>query len=295
HYRKIQRLVFPYLERRGVTAVPRVLWGREDQAVLKLRELSSLAERGLADPSGYARSVAEKAAEVAKEVADLVFREERILFPSVWVLLSEGEWAAVHEEAKKIGYLAPVDAEWAPKAKPVLPHEVSAVVTPEQAEKLPQEFRFAALTTLAPDDYEAKSEGDLELETGFLSKDEVEAIFRHLPVEVTYADANDRVVFFSESVLKKGFPRAKTLIGRRVEFCHPPRLERFVRSVIDELKAGRAYFKEYWTRLGDRIMRVTAAAVKDRGGRYLGALEVVEDLTEVVTNPEEVRKKIVVL
>lgn len=295
HYRKIQMLIFPYLERRGITAVPRVLWGREDQAMVKLRELSALVERGLSDPSGYAKSVAEKAAEVSKEILDLVFREEKILFPSVWVLLSEGEWAAIHEAAKDIGYLVPIDAEWAPKAKPLLPYEVSGAVTPEQVEKLPQEFKFAALATLTPDTYEVKSEGDLEFETGFLSKSEVEAIFRHLPIEMTYADANDRVTFFSESALKKGFARTKTIIGRRLEYCHPPRLENFVKNVVNELKSGRADLKEYWTRLGDRIIRVIVVAVKDRDGKYLGTLEMVEDLTEIVNNPEEVKRRIIVL
>ena len=292
HYRKIQMLIFPYLEKRGITAVPRVLWNKEDQVIIKLRELSMLVEKGLSSPGEYAKSVAEKAREISKEISDLVFREERILFPSVWALLSEGEWAAIHDDAKRVGYLVPADIEWTPKAKPLLPHEISGVITPEQIEKLPQEFKFATLT---PDMYEVRSEGDLEFETGFLSKDEVEAIFKHLPLEITYADVNDRVAFFSESMLRKGFARTKTLISRRIEYCHPPRLENFVKSVVNDLKAGKADFKEYWTRLGDRIIRVMVVAVKDRNGNYLGTLEMVEDLTEIVNNPEEIKKKIIVL
>ncbi|MCX8171831.1 MAG: DUF438 domain-containing protein, partial [Candidatus Bathyarchaeota archaeon] len=141
HYRKIQMLIFPYLERRGITAVPRVLWGREDQAMFKLRELAALVEKGLHNPGGYAGSVSERAVEVSREISDLIFREEKILFPSVWVLLSEGEWAAIHEAAKKIGYLVPIDAEWSPESNPLLPHEVSGDVTPKQIERLPQEFK----------------------------------------------------------------------------------------------------------------------------------------------------------
>ncbi|MCX8171072.1 MAG: PAS domain-containing protein, partial [Candidatus Bathyarchaeota archaeon] len=136
---------------------------------------------------------------------------------------------------------------------------------------------------------------DIEFDTGFLSKGDVEAIFRRLPIEITYTDENDRVVFFSESMFREGFARTKTIIGRRLEYCHPPRLEGFVKSVVNELKSGKADFREYWTRLGDRIMRVIVAAVRDKDGKYLGALEIVEDLTEVVNNPEEVKRKIVVL
>ncbi|MEM2425175.1 MAG: PAS domain-containing protein, partial [Candidatus Bathyarchaeia archaeon] len=90
---------------------------------------------------------------------------------------------------------------------------------------------------------QAKSEGDLEFDTGFLSKDEVEAIFRHLPIELTYANANDRVVFFSKSVLRRGFARTKTIIGRRFGYCHPPRLENFIRNAVNELKSGKADFR----------------------------------------------------
>lgn len=295
HYRKIQMTIFPYLERRGITVVPRVLWGREDQAMVKLRELYSLIEKGLADPKEYIGRVAEKAMEVSREISDLVFREERILFPAVWILFSEGEWAAIHEAAKDIGYLVPVDTEWIPSSKPVLPYEVSGIVTEDQIGKLPEEFRYAVLAALSPDTYSVRSEGDLEFENGFLSREEVEAIFRHMPIEVTYADGNDRVSFFSESIFRKGFTRAKTIIGRRIEYCHPPRLERFVRSVVDELKSGRSDYREYWTRLGDRIVRVIVVAVRDGDGRYIGTLEIVEDLTEIVNNPDEVKEKIIVL
>lgn len=148
---------------------------------------------------------------------------------------------------------------------------------------------------MKPDPYRVRREGDLELETGFASREELEAIFKALPVELTYADAEDRVRLFTRNVYHRGFPRAKTILARRVEFCHPPRLEHLVRSVVDDLKAGKYGYREFWTRQGGRILRVIIAAVRGRGGEYLGTLEIVEDLTEVVNNLEEVRKRITVL
>ena len=295
HYRKIQMLIFPYLERRGITAVPRVLWGREDQAMVKLRELSALIKKGLIKPEEYSSNIAEKAQEISREIFELIFREEKILLPAVWALLPEGEWATIHEIAKEMGYLVPIEVEWTPKAKPLLPYQVKGEVTSEQLEKLPPEFRFAAAAALTPDTYEVKSEGDLEFETGFLSKREVEALFKHLPLEMTFADANGRVKFFSQSVLGRGFVRTKTIIGRRFEYCHPPRLERLVKRVVEELKSGRSNFKEYWTRLGDRIIRVLVVAVRDKNGNYLGSLEMVEDLTDIINNPDEIKRRIVIL
>jgi PAS domain S-box-containing protein len=293
HYRKVQMLIFPYLERRGIVAVPRVLWGREDQVVVKIREAIQLAERAVDDET--AREVARRALEISREVAELVFRENKILFPAVWALFTEGEWAAIAEIAKEFGYLVPVDVEWVPSARPVLPYEVSPEVSREVMERLPPEFRQLALARLEPDTYSVRKEGDLELSTGFLKPEEFEAILSSLPLEITYADENDRVRFYSKSRLLKGFARSKTILGRRLLFCHPPRLEAMVKSVVERLKKGEVEYREYWTRQGDRILRVVVAPVRGRDGRYLGALEVVEDLTEVVRNPEEVMKRVLVL
>ncbi|MGC9121946.1 MAG: PAS domain-containing protein [Thermogladius sp.] len=128
-----------------------------------------------------------------------------------------------------------------------------------------------------------------------MTPEEIEGIFRALPLEVTYGDVNDRVRFFSESEIAGGFVRTKTILGRRIPFCHPPRLEKYVMTNVEALKKGQFKYREFWTRLGDRIIRVIIAPVKNREGKLLGTLEIVEDLTDVVNNPEEVKKKILVL
>lgn len=298
HYRKIQMLVFPYLERRGIIVVPRVLWGREDQIMVKLRrffeEVRRVQEsRNLDD----IRKLGELGVDIARDIGELVFRENKILFPAIWALFTEGEWSAIAETADKMGWIIDVkDREWSPREKPVLPHELRVAVEPQQLEKLPPEFRSAVLGGgVEPDTYRIREVDDIDLETGYLNVEEIRELIKTLPLEITYADKNDRVTFFSESKLGRGFIRAKTILGRRVEFCHPPRLEKLVRSTIDELKAGKANYREYWTRIGDRIVRVVIAAVRNEKGEYLGAVEIVEDFTDIINNVEEIKKKIMVL
>ena len=292
HYRKIQMLLFPYLERRGIVAVPRVLWGREDQAILKLRALLKKVEGEL--PPEEARALAKEAAGLASELAELVFRENKILFPALWALLTEGEWAAVAEEAKKIGYLVKVEGGWRPRAEPILPYQSEPRVEEGSLERLPPDFRAVAAGA-EPDRYELVREGDLDLGTGFLSHEEVRGIFGALPIEVTFTDASDRVRFYSDGRLPPVFVRTRTILGRNLLYCHPPRLERLVRETLEALKRGEADYKEFWTRIGDRVVRVFISAVRDEKGRYQGAVEVVEDFTEALKNPEEVLKKVVVL
>lgn len=295
HYRKVQMLVFPYLERRGVIAVPRVLWGREDKIIVGLRELYQLFLKAQEDPSKYVKKLADKMKNIANETLELIFRENKILYPAAWALLSEGEWAAIHEIAMDIGYIVEVKDEWKPKAKPIMPYELKDTkISEEQIKKLPEEFK-ATLRSIEPDRYEIKKEGDIELSTGFLSKEEIEAVFSSLPLEITYANNDARVKFYTESRISGGFVRTKTIVGRRVGFCHPPRLENFVMNVIKELREGKEDYKEFWTRIGDRIIRVLIVAVKNKRGEMLGVLEIVEDFTEVIKNPDEIMKKIMVL
>lgn len=290
HYRKIQMLIFPYMEKRGISAVPRVLWAREDEIIVKLRSIVKLLE------SNDYVEISKKALEIANGVSEIIFRENKILFPAVWVLLSEGEWAAINDEANKIGWLVNVDAKWTPVEKPVMPYEVKGVVDEEKLEKLPQEMKIIALSGgVKPDEYELIRSGDLDLETGFVNLDELKSLFQSLPLELTFADANDRVRFFSESKIHKGFVRSKTILGRRVEYCHPPRLEAFIKKVLNELKIGSKNYEVFWTKMGDRIIRVMVVALRNDEGKYLGVLEIVEDLTEIVEKPEEVKKKVLVV
>jgi DUF438 domain-containing protein len=298
HYRKIQMLIFPYLERRGIIAVPRVMWGREDQVIVKLRQLHSKVEDAVAGrvQVDY-KALAQELLALSREISDLVFRENKILFPAVWALLSEGEWAAIAEIADEMGYIVEVgEKKWKPRAKPILPYELEASsLTPDQLEKLPLEFKQAISRGLEPDTYKLVHEGDLDLETGFLNLEELKGVFKALPVELTFAGLDRRVRFYSESEITGGFVRTKTILGRRLEYCHPPRLENYVKLNVDALMREEFPYREFWTRVGDRVLRVIIAGVRDSQGKLLGVLEVVEDLTEVVNNPEEVKKKIVVL
>jgi DUF438 domain-containing protein len=81
HYRKLQMLIFPYLERRGIIAVPRVLWGREDQVLVKLRHLAELVEKATRE-KGYEAidKLALDLIQLSREIQELVFRENKILY-----------------------------------------------------------------------------------------------------------------------------------------------------------------------------------------------------------------------
>lgn len=129
HYRKIQMLLFPYLERRGMVAVPRVMWGREDQVRVKLRGLlDAISKLETEFDKSRANEVAKSALEIAREASELIFRENKILFPAVWALFTEGEWAAMAEIAEDLGYLIEVEEKWSSRARPILPYQLEAEI-----------------------------------------------------------------------------------------------------------------------------------------------------------------------
>ena len=290
HYRKNQMLIFPYLERRGIEAVPRVLWGKEDEIIVSIRKILGKEPGSTGEYDENARKVLD----LANKIMDLVFRENKILYPAVWILLTPGEWKAIHELAKELGYNVPVEKEWDPGVEPVYPYMVDGTIPRDKLEKLPDEIK-RAVGEIKPDNYEIRKPGDVELETGFMNPVEIEEVFRSLPLEITFADENDRVRFFTKSKLIGGFPRSKTIIGRKLEYCHPPRLEGYVKFNVKLLKEGKYPYREFWTRMGSRIIRVLVVGVRDKEGKYLGTLEIVEDFTDIIKNPGEIMRKIVVL
>ncbi len=288
HYRKNQMVIFPYLEKRGINAVPRVLWGREDQVIKRIRELLANKEKFKPD------EVAKMMIELGREINDLVFRENKILYPAVKVLFKEGEWVAIHEMNSMLGYLVSSEEEWKPSADPVYPYQVDPKITEKELEKLPKEL-VSTLKDIKPDNYKVIREEDIDLDNGFVSRNDLIGIFESLPLEITFADKNDRVRFFTKSKITGGFPRLRTIIGRKLEYCHPPRLENYVKMNVELLKKGKHIYREFWTRMGDRIIRVLIVGVKDKENNYIGTLEVVEDFTEILNNPEEIKNKIIIL
>lgn len=293
HYQKLQMIVFPYLERLGIYAVPRVLWGREREVIDNVRKL-----RELIRSKGDVNEVAKLGHAVTSEVAELIFRENKILYPTIWSLFSEGMWKAVYKEFKEVGFVVKVDAEWVSSEEPVYPWQIEKGLDEQSVERLPPEIRSAALALqqgLKPDTFKLVRDGDVDLSTGYINIEEIKGILKVLPIELTFADKDGRVRFYSKSAFLKGFARVRTLLGRKLEYCHPPRLEQTIKKVFEDLKNGVKDHYEFYTTVGGRILRVLAVAVRNDGGEFLGALEVVEDVTDIVERHEEVKKKVVVL
>ena len=108
----------------------------------------------------------------------------------------------------------------------------------------------------------------------------IEAIFDTLPVDLTFVDDTDTVRYYSKGD-ERIFKRTPAVIGRKVQDCHPQESLHKVEQVVSELKAGTRNVAEFWIDLKGRKVYIRYFAVRDKTGRYIGTLEVTQDITDL--------------
>jgi len=121
---------------------------------------------------------------------------------------------------------------------------------------------------------------ELIFENGSLLKEEIEALLESLPVDLTFVDKHDTVKYFNKAQ-SRIFKRSKTVIGRKVQQCHPQKSIHIVNRILEAFKKGERDSAEFWIKLDERLIYIRYFAVRDREGRYLGTLEVTQDITQI--------------
>ena len=251
HYLRKENLLFPYLEKYNITGPPKVMWGKHDET----RELLKVAREGLDVKGGMDLAELETLVELVLKpasgaVSDMVMKEEEILFPMCMDKLSDEEWYQISQESPELGYcLYDPEIEWKPEG--VEPSPVARTM-----------------------------EGSVQLPTGKLSIPELIAFFGTMPVELTFVDSQDKVRFFSHGK-KPIFNRNRAVIGRDVRLCHPPKSVHVVEQVISDFKSGKEERASFWLEMKGLFVHIEYHALRDEFNKYLGTLEVVQDITEL--------------
>ena len=113
-----------------------------------------------------------------------------------------------------------------------------------------------------------------------ITKETLEAILDTLPIEFSFIDHTDTVRIFNKNG-DRIFPRPRTVIGRKVQDCHPPKSLHKVQQIIQEMKTGTRDTAEFWIDHRDRKIHIRYLAVRDKQDRYLGCLEASQDITDI--------------
>lgn len=249
HYRRKENLLFPYLEQKGITGPPTVMWGKHDQA----REMLKGAREALESDGGMTREEVAATAELLllpaiQAVEDMTMKEEDILFPMCMDQLTDLEWFAIYEQTPEIGFcLYDPAVGWKPRSIEERPE-----ATVEQ--------------------------GAVRMPSGALTPAELTAILNTMPFDITFVDKDDKVKYFSQGS-ERIFDRNRAILGRDVRLCHPPSSVHIVDRIIEDFRSGKESSAPFWIQMHGKFIHIEYFALRDATGAYLGTLEVSQDLT----------------
>lgn len=108
----------------------------------------------------------------------------------------------------------------------------------------------------------------------------IEAMLDTLPVEISFVDKNDEVKYFNKNG-DRIFPRPRSIIGRKVQQCHPKKSVHIVNKILEDFKNKKRKVAEFWIDLKGRKIYIRYFPIWDKEGNYLGCLEVSQDITDV--------------
>ncbi len=253
HYLREENVLFPYIEKHGVTEPPKIMWMEHDEIRRIKKSLYALADDRKGVPvAEWAMRLQPEAKKLADMLASHFNKENNVLFPTAMKLFSEGEWEAVRKEFDEIGYCC---------------------FTPPRGVA-----KVAAKPEKAPAD--AVSAGEVTFRTGKLTVEELTAILNALPVDISFVGKDDTVRYFSDN-RDRIFVRTTAVLGLKVQQCHPQKSVDRVEQILHDFREGRRENAEFWINIGGRMVYIRYFPVRSPGGEYLGCLEVTQDITEV--------------
>ena len=258
HYSRKENLIFPYLEKYGVTAPPKVMWGVHDEIRAKLKDV----KLELSNYKGNKAQVAEKIQGALTQIVDMIFKEESILFPMALETLIEDEWIEIYMESDEIGY---------------------TLVAPEK------EWVLKQVNLEMKEESKGHTEGGfIKFENGLLSAEEIAGIFEAIPGELSFVDKDNIVKFFTKGE-ERIFTRTKAVIGRSVENCHPHGSVHIVNKIVEDFRSGEKDSEQFWIQMGEMFILIRFFAVRNDKGEYLGTLEYVQNIKPLMNLDGEKR------
>ena len=253
HYERKEQLLFPYLEKYNFMGPSKVMWGKHND--IRALWKKAVNEIDAVNESNRKKFINEVILPLIDEVLGMITKEENILFPTALEKLSDEDWIEILKQSDEIGYCF-IDV---PKNIQFIIDEYNTVLSPEVA---------------------IKDNSIVQFPTGELTARELNYIINTLPVDITFIDSEDRVKYFSDNKTRI-FTRTKSVIGRKVQNCHPPKSVDAVEKILKSFRDGTKNSYDFWLNIGGRFIYIRYFAVRDKNRNYLGTLEVTQDITDV--------------
>lgn len=251
HYLREENVLFPYIEKHGLTGPPQAMWMEHDIIRGIKKEIYQIYEnRPQTVFKTFIDNLKSKATELQEMLSSHFDKENNVLFPAALRLIAEEEWEKIKTEFNEVGYCC---------------------FTPEEATRVTEAEKTEAKVV---------SPGEIKFETGSFSLHELETLLNSLPVDITFVDKNDEVRYFSQTK-ERIFVRTKAVLGRKVQNCHPEKSVHIVNQILTDFKNGKRDKAEFWINLNERLIYIRYFPVRDSDGNYLGCLEITQDITDI--------------
>lgn len=253
HYVRKEQLLFPFLEKYGFTGPSKVMWGKHNEIRNLMKNAILNVEKPDNKPS-FESFVQQYLNPLFEEVEGMIFKEENILFPNSIEKLKTADWIDILKESDEIGY--------------------AFIERPEETSEVIKEFKKNIV--MEP---EITNENEISFPTGTLKLKELMWMLNNLPVDITFVDKHDTVKYFSDNK-DRIFIRTKSVIGRKVQNCHPPQSVETVEKILSAFKTGKRDFADFWINFNKKLVFIKFLAIRDERSNYLGTVEITMDISD---------------
>ena len=287
HLSRKQHQLFSMLEKKGFDRPSRIMW-TFDNAV---RDNINSAIRMLNEENVDEKAFFEQQSIAIELTLDIMDKEEQILYPTSLKLISEDEFKQMRKGDDEIGYCLIekptefyfIDKEEEKIKEKIIENKVENTSGNNFMNDLAGLLQKYGMTGNKEED---QSNENLEnkifdVKQGKLTLEQINLIFQHMPVDLSYVDENDLVKFYSDTK-HRVFPRSAGVIGRNVKNCHPAESVDSVMEIIDNFRSGKQDEIDFWiqTPKGNFIY-IYYVAVRDENGKFRGVLEMMQDATKI--------------
>ena len=272
HLSRKQNQLYPVLEKKGFTRPTTTMWTLDDFIRDEIAECYKLLLEAKEE------EFIGKQAELVADVRDLMDKEENILYPTSLEMISDEEFRYMAEGDREIGFAyITVEPEKSPKQN--ISHTASQSTSPLSGLSSAPGFAEELAGLLGKYGFNNKEE-KLNVTTGQLTLEQINLIYQHMPVDLSYVDEDELVCFYTDTK-HRVFPRSKNVIGRDVKNCHPKASVHIVEEIIKKFRSGEQDKAEFWINKPDLFIYIIYYAVRDENGKFRGVLEMMQDCTHI--------------
>ena len=275
HLSRKQNQLYPVLEKKGFTRPTTTMWTLDDFIRDEISECYNLLlENNEEEFIG-------KQAELVADVRDLMDKEENILYPTSLEMINEEEFRYMAEGDREIGfaYISVQADKSGNSASASSSASASTAGAPLSGLSSAPGFAEELAGLLGKYGFNNKEE-KLNVTTGQLTLEQINLIYQHMPVDLSYVDENELVCFYTDTK-HRVFPRSKNVIGRDVKNCHPKASVHIVEEIIKKFRSGEQDKAEFWINKPDLFIYIIYYAVRDENGKFRGVLEMMQDCTHI--------------